>query len=112
MYFLYVICGVTRQCIVIPNCVAGQPCSRFRVNHLSADVSVTADRSYWKETSGGGKKRVAKGINMHEVNRCERRSDSKFTWHEKGRSKVAMKAYRWNGLNIPPFLNSTLDGGE
>ena len=55
---------------------------------------------------------MAKGINMHEVNRCERRSDSKFTWHEKGRSKVAMKAYRWNGLNIPPFLNSTLDGGE
>jgi hypothetical protein len=42
--FLYVICGVTRQCIVIPNCVAGQPCSRFRVNHLCSDVSVIADR--------------------------------------------------------------------
>jgi len=38
--------------------------------------------SYWKETGGGGKKRVAKGINMLAVNWCERPSGSKLTWHD------------------------------
>jgi hypothetical protein len=33
--------------------------------------------SYWKETGDGGKKRVAKGINMLAVHWCERPSDSK-----------------------------------
>jgi hypothetical protein len=40
--------------------------------------------SYWKETGDGGKKRVAKGINMLAVNWRESRSDRKLAWREEG----------------------------